>query len=323
METRSLWFVLAAALLPLAADDEKKASAPAKSDADAERRFWLETMVVEHGFSDEEAAAALGVPAAELPALLARFGIRRDAKPAAGVKPETLKVRPYPGSRHPRIGFLDGAVDPHRDTKASIFLPWEKGGYVVVDLPEALWTQHGLHYLAHTHIPTVWDKKGIKLERQDWKRGSDGRLEARRVMPDGFEFGARVLPQKDAVDLELSLKNGTREKLTGLRAQICVLLKGAPDFDAQTNDNKKILDAVIATRSKDGKRWIVTVWDRAKPWANPPCPCMHSDPTFPDLAPGEVSTLRGRVFFHEGEDIEAEIERRKKAGTLNWAAGAE
>src|SRR5512132_4391795 len=32
-----------------------------------------------------------------------------------------LPVRPYPGGRHPRIGFLDGAIEPMRGTKASIF----------------------------------------------------------------------------------------------------------------------------------------------------------------------------------------------------------
>jgi hypothetical protein len=36
------------------------------------------------------------------------------------------RVLPYPGGRHPRVGFLDGAIDPQRGTKASVFAPWGK-----------------------------------------------------------------------------------------------------------------------------------------------------------------------------------------------------
>jgi hypothetical protein len=116
--------------------------------------------------------------------------------------------------------------------------------------------------------------------------------------------------------MELRVRNGTAEKLTGLRTQVCVMLRGARGFTAQTNDNKVIAGRVIAARSDDGKRWIVTAWERAKPWANPPVPCIHSDPVFPDLAPGEDAILRGRIFFFEGDDIHAEITRREKEGTI-------
>ena len=33
---------------------------------------------------------------------------------------------PYPGGRHPRLGFLDGAIRPQRETKVSVFAPWER-----------------------------------------------------------------------------------------------------------------------------------------------------------------------------------------------------
>jgi hypothetical protein len=51
-----------------------------------------------------------------------------------------LFVLPYPGGRHPRIGFLDGAVNPQRETKISVSTPWDEQSYVVVDLPEAIWS---------------------------------------------------------------------------------------------------------------------------------------------------------------------------------------
>lgn len=287
------------------------------SAADAELRFWLESMAWHHEFTMDEMAKALGVAAATVPALLQKHGIDPEKKPPATAG-ETVKVLPYPGGRHPRIGFLDGAIDPHRDTKFSVFLPWEKSGHIVVDFPEALWCQHGLAYLAHTHIPTMWDKAGVTLERQDWTRKTGGVLESTRVLPNGLGFTARVLPRKDAVDMELQLKNGSTETLTKLRTQICVLLRDAVQMNGLTNDNKKIIGKTVGVKSQEGSRWVLTSWDLARPWNNKRCPCMHSDPTFPDLAPGEEHTLRGRIAFYQGDDLEGEIARRKKAGTLNW-----
>lgn len=68
---------------------------------------------------------------------------------------------------HPRRGFLDGAIDPQRETKVSIFPPWSGGGYVVVDVPEAIFSDLGLTYLAHTHIPTIWDSQSIELAERN------------------------------------------------------------------------------------------------------------------------------------------------------------
>ncbi|HEX7900995.1 MAG TPA: hypothetical protein VF950_24765 [Planctomycetota bacterium] len=260
-------------------------AAPPPRDATS---FWLETCA-RHGFTQAETAMATGLEAKDV----ARRGV-----PAAPPPPFT--ILPYPGVRHPRVGFLDGAIDPHRDTKFSLFLPG--GGYAVIDFPEAVWADKELQYLAHTHIPTAWDKKGVKLPRMDWTRTADG-LEATRVLPDGLEFHARVAPSDRGAKMELRLKNGSDRKRTALRAQVCVMLKGAPGFTAQTKDNKRHLpDAVCAARSDDGRRWLAVVFEGGKTWDNPPCPCIHSDPTFPDLAPGEEAVARGRVWYAEGEE---------------------
>ena len=135
--------------------------------------------------------------------------------------------------RHPRIGFLDGAVRPQRETKFSVFTPWDDASYVVVDAPEAIWSNLGLTYLAHTHVPTVWTRRGIELERLEWQRRDGGRLEIERVLPNGIAFGATVTPTPDAVRMELWLRNGTDAPLTGLRVQNCVMLKGADGFTAR------------------------------------------------------------------------------------------
>jgi hypothetical protein len=42
---------------------------------------------------------------------------------------------------------------------------------------------------------------------------------------------------------------------------------------------------------------------------------MHSDPQFPDCAPGETQRLRGWLSFYQGTDIDAELSRIRK---LDW-----
>lgn len=126
---------------------------------DAELRYWLQNMVWEHDFALAEIRAATGLAAEQVAEALQRFSIRPETKPAR--PPDSpLRVLPYPGGRHPRIGFLDGAVRPQRETKISVFTPWDDRSYVVVDVPEAIRRNdertHGLLYLAHTHRPFVY-----------------------------------------------------------------------------------------------------------------------------------------------------------------------
>jgi len=45
---------------------------------------------------------------------------------------------------------------------------------------------------------------------------------------------------------------------------------------------------------------------------------LHSDPKFPDCAPGQTKQLRGWLSFYEGTDIEAEMHRIQ---TLGWDLG--
>ena len=112
-----------------------------------------------HRFTPAEAGAALGLTADEVD------GRRQAARHRPSKRPERkagdpLLVLPYPGGRHPRIGFRDGAIRPQRETKASVFAPWADGGYAVADVPEAVWfeptaSKPELLYLAHTHVPTT------------------------------------------------------------------------------------------------------------------------------------------------------------------------
>ncbi len=283
---------------------------------DRQLRYWLTNMVAYHNFSIEEVRLATGMREGEVQEALERFdihaGVRRERSSDA-----PLLVLPYPGGRHPRIGFLEGAIDPQRETKFSVFTPWDPNAYVVLDIPEAIWSNLGLTYLAHTHIDTIWTQKQIALPVLEWNRRRGGRLELTRRLPNGIEFTVYVVPTKEAVLMEMALTNGTDKKLSDMRVQNCVMTKMAPGFEGQTNDNKVLTKPYAACRDESGKRWIITVWTHCyRSWANPDCPCYHSDPQFPDLGPGESATVKGWLSFYEGTDIEAEFKRIEATG---WA----
>lgn len=281
---------------------------------DAELKIWLENMVRWHRFTDLEVAAATGLSIQEIESARSRFGLAESIaypkRPA-----DELVVLPYPGGRHPRIGFREGAVRPQRETKVSVFLPWEGEGYVVVDVPEAIFSNLGLTYLAHTHVPTLWTETNTRLPRLEWRRNKDRSLEIERELPNGIRFGAKVASVEKAVRMQLWLTNGTAEALSDLRVQNCVMLGGAPCFAATTNDNKVFRSPYVACRSPDGRRWIITAWTNgARAWANPPCPCLHSDPRFDDCPPGETRRVFGWLSFHEGSSLDEEIARIERTG---------
>jgi peptidoglycan/xylan/chitin deacetylase (PgdA/CDA1 family) len=281
--------------------------------SEEELRFWLQTMIVDHGFSEFEASTATGLETNEIVASVKRFSIQKrvDSGPTNALS--VLKVLPYPGGRHPRVGFLDGAIRPQRETKFSAFLPWDLRQYVVVDVPEAIWIMHDkeseLLYLAHTDVPTIWSRQGIALEPLEWIR-ENGSLRVERILPNRVAFGATIVPTRDAIRMELWLTNRTSETLRGLVVQNCVMLKGASDFNSPTNDNKIFRDPFVACRNAAGDRWIITAWENCKRvWGNAPCPCMHSDPRFADCAPSETQRLHGWLSFYEGTKIDAELQR--------------
>lgn len=306
--TRSLAAVLVLLMAcPLAADEPGR-----RPQDDAQLKFWLTSCLVHHRFAADETAAALSMSAEELTAAAERLAIDASAHPQRA-KNEPLRVLPYPGGRHPRIGFLDGAVNPQRETKVSVFAPWDGGGYAVADVPEAIWHDvdggRELLYLAHTHVPTIWDKQGVKLEPLEWSRAEDG-WQVERKLPGGVVFGTRVRPARTEVRFQMWLTNGSREPLSGLVVQNCVMLKGLAGFEQQTNDNKLFRNPYVACHNADKTRWIITAWQPChRPWANPPCPCLHSDPKFADCQPGATSRLSGWLSFYDGTEIEAELKR--------------
>jgi hypothetical protein len=280
----------------------------------AELRGWLQNMVWYHRYTFDEIRAATGMAGEEISEALRRFEISPATQPVRAPGAPLL-VLPYPGGRHPRIGFLEGAIKPQRETKISVFTPWDSASYVVLDVPEAIWSHLGLLYLAHTHIPTLWSEQGTTLERLEWRARDDAALVSQRTLPNGIVFGTQVMPTPEAVHMELWLTNGTGERLADLRVQNCVLLKGAVGFQQQTNDNKVFSGPYAACRSDDRRRWVIAAWHPAnRTWANPRCPCLHPDPKFPDCEPGATKRLKGWLSFYEGEDIEGEFRRIEATG---------
>jgi hypothetical protein len=315
------WYVILAVATasprPLVADDKPARITPRTPNTEADLQRWLANMLQYHRFSREEAAAATGLTVKAIDAAVEQGGL--ELKGRAAIPADRLLMLPYPGGRHPRIGFREGAIDPQRETKVSVFTPWhtpDAPSYVVVDCPEALWSNLGLTYLAHTHVPTIWSNQGIELPRQEWEQPAPDVLSSTRELPNGIVFQTRVTSRADHIDLWMQLRNGTAAPLSDLRVQMCVMLKGAPGFDAQTNDNKQAFGAYACVRDAAGTRWIVSAWKpNHRTWFNPPCPCLHSDPRFPDCGPDESRELRGWLSFYAGHEIEGEIARIE---SLKW-----
>lgn len=278
------------------------------SKNETELRAWLENMVWHHGYSMDEIQQVTGLDESQLQTRLEEFKISEKTRPPRNE--EKLMMLPYPGGRHPRIGFLDGAVEPQRETKLSVFCPWDDHSYVVMDVPEAIWSNLGLTYLAHTHVKTIWELQGTQLEQQEWQHADDGSFQMHRRLPNGIEFGTTAKAMSDHIAMTMFLKNGTDQPLDDLRVQNCVMLKATDGFDQQTNENKKFSEGYAVARSDDGTRWIISGWDPIhRAWGNAPCPCLHSDPKFPDCGPGETQYLRGWLSFYQGKDIDAELKR--------------
>lgn len=279
-----------------------------------ELKYWLENMVVFHHFTVDEVQQATGLEKSDIKSAIKRFELKPHSKTEQDSKAPIL-VKPYPGGRHPRIGFLEGAIDPQRETKISVFTPWDQNSYVVLDIPEAIWSNLGLTYLAHTHVPTIWSKQSIAMKPLEWKRHGSGTLSMSRKLPNGIEFTTVVVPRQDAVLMEMLLINGTDKPLTKMRVQNCAMLKMAKGFAQQSNDNKLFRAPYAACRSESGDHWIIMAWSPCfKPWGNQKCPCLHSDPIFPDCAPGETTRIKGWFSFYTGTDIEAELKRIDQLG---------
>ncbi len=289
---------------------------------DEDLKFWLANMMYDHSFTSVEASAALGMSSEEVKAAMQRLKVDRKVELPA----DKVRVLPYPGGRHPRTGFREGAIRPQRESKLSLFAPWDTKSYAVVDVPEAVWwmqeDRRELLYLAHTHVKTTWDLKNQPVAKAEWQRTENG-WKVMRTLPNKVEFGCEAIAKERDLELQLWITNNTDKTLRGLVVQNCVMLAQLAEFDQLSSENKLISNPFVAGFNAAKNRWIITGWQQCvRPWANPPCPCIHSDPQFPDCEPGATERLRGVVTFYEGTDVQSEFARLEKLLEARISTGA-
>lgn len=235
------------------------------------------------------------------------------------------------------IRILPGAWRPHYPWEqiAWVSPAWPSQEYIWLDFPEAIFVGRTLHFLSHVNpqASTVY----AELPAVPWRPTADG-IAFERVLPNGLAFGGSVA-RADAttVNLELRIKNGTREPLREITLQTCAYLRGIKEFADYTRDNKfvHVPDAgwiplsravtlpagssayrigwrtkgkpvadrpILVTKSNLAERWVGMTWrqDTLSLIGNANHPCMHADPKLQDLEPGESAFLRGALFFFEG-----------------------
>jgi hypothetical protein len=126
-ETSMRLLITTCILLLAAAVQAAEPAADVRGPKDeADLRYWLQNMIWHHRFSTDEITAATGLSSGEIAAAQRKFNVSAETKPRRA-DDAPLLVLPYPGGRHPRIGFLDGAIRPQRETKISVFTPWDDG----------------------------------------------------------------------------------------------------------------------------------------------------------------------------------------------------
>lgn len=236
------------------------------------------------------------------------------------------------------IRILPGQWRPHYPWEhiAWVSPAWPSQDYLWLDFPEAIFSDQGLLYLSHINpqISSLFPN----LPKAPWRLRPGGVTFDRRL-PNGIRFGGSVTRQDDvSVALELRLHNGSRKPLTRITLQTCAYLRGIREFAEFTRDNKFIHVAsrgwvsvseardlpatagpyrlgwrtkgklladlpMIVTVSNQEERLVAMTWqkDTLSMVSNPNHPCMHADPQFNDLQPGERASIHGRLIFFEGK----------------------
>lgn len=222
--------------------------------------------------------------------------------------------------------------------------PWPCQDYLWFDFPEALFANGALYYLSHVNpkypavfpqlpaVPWEFHRRGISFERVLPNGVRFGTRISRRddVTVDlelSLENSAAVPLQAIRVQTCAYLR-ALREfggftndnKLVHVRSLGWITLTRALD---ETNGleettgpgsvrigwrgGRSIADLpVVVVVSHDTSRQIAMTWfmQTFNLTGNAERPCMHADPHFPDLVPGEGATVRGALLFHEGDKDE-------------------
>lgn len=230
------------------------------------------------------------------------------------------------------IRLVPGMWRPHYPFEhiAWISPAWACQDYLWLDFPEALFANGALYFLSH--VNPKYPSRFENLPAVEWHTQADG-LNFERTLPNGVRFGGTLSRQAhDAVALALFIENSSNETLREIRVQTCAYLRALREFGAFTNDNKfvhtptgwmsltnalqptnedgtyrvgwrggkRVADApVIVCQAADAAHWIAMTWytQTFNLTGNSNHPCLHADPFFPDLKPGDRALVRGAIFF--------------------------
>jgi hypothetical protein len=234
------------------------------------------------------------------------------------------------------IRIVPGSWRPHYRWEhiAWVSPSWPSQDYMWLDFPEAIFTSAGLIFLSHINpgVPSMYND----LPRVEWNSLENG-IAFERTVPNNISFGGSVTKASETVvALELSIKNGLAEPLKNITLQTCNFLRAIHEFADYTSDNKfvhipekgwtKFAEAakmantgqpyrvgwrgsgkavsdvpMMVTTSNKTQRLVAMTWlgDTLSMVGNPGHPCMHADPKFKDLEPGETQTIHGKLVFFE------------------------
>lgn len=235
------------------------------------------------------------------------------------------------------LRIFPGAWRPHYPWEhiAWISPSWPSQDYIWLDFPEAIFTDRGLLYLSHINpaVPAVYESWPAVA----WQHTETG-IAFERELPDGVRFGGSIAKGGDQVaELELYILNGANLPLKNISLQTCAFLRAIREFgdysasnkyvhvpekgwvaypEAQklseengryglgfrSRKNRKADWPVMATVSNQAGRLVAMTWleNTLSMVTNPNHPCMHADPFFKDLEPGERASIHGRLIFVEG-----------------------
>ena len=251
------------------------------------------------------------------------------------------------------IRILPGQWRPHFPFEqiAWVSPPWSSQDYIWLDFPEAIFTESSLMYLSHVNpkFPSMFSD----LPKVQWQTIPGG-IGYERVLPNAVKFGGSVVKNSDSSGalLELYIENGSKVKLKNIKLQTCAFMRAAKEFSDFTADNKFVhlpelgwqpFEKGIASGHKSGRfrlGWragpaaadlpvMVTVSNTGQrltafSWydstyslvTNAEHPCMHADPFFGDLEPGQRAEIRGELLFFEGtiEQFEKWFRKRYNQG---------
>lgn len=246
------------------------------------------------------------------------------------------------------IRIIPGQWRPHYPFEQIVWIspPWPSQDYVWLDFPEAIFSDQGLLYLSHINpkYPVLF----ADLPKVEWDRLATGSRFSRNL-PNGIQFGGSVMTNNvSTIELELHIKNGSPEPLTGIKLQTCMYFRAIKEFSDFTNNNKFVhlpssgwlpLSEALTAQQEDGYYrlgWrggraladlptIVAVSNQAQrlvamTWhentrsliGNENHPCMHADPGFNDVASGQSASICGEIIFLEGtlDDFEDYMRNR-------------